>query len=93
MANYAAEFAPQAERDLENLSSDVARRVSSKILELEEHPFPRGDTVKQLQGYEPPMYRLRIGDYRAIFRIFGQRVVIYRIIHRSQLDRALRSME
>ena len=50
------------------------------------------DTVKRLQGFETPTYRLRIGDYRAIYRIRGAVVVALRIIHRSELDRALRDL-
>ncbi|MBI1725951.1 MAG: type II toxin-antitoxin system RelE/ParE family toxin [Candidatus Rokubacteria bacterium] len=63
-----------------------------KLRELEDSPFPRGDTIKHLKGFETPTYRLRIGGYRAVYRVSGAVVVILRIIPRSELDRALRDL-
>jgi mRNA-degrading endonuclease RelE of RelBE toxin-antitoxin system len=61
--------------------------------ELAQDPSPRGDTVKRLVGFQVPTYRLRIGDYRAVFRVDVQRVRVLRVIHRSALDRALGDLE
>ena len=90
MAKYAAEFSPRALEDIQACWPDVAARILRKFRELEDNPFPRGDTVKQLKGFDRPTYRLRIGDYRAVYRISGSVVVILRIITRSELERALR---
>ena len=38
--------------------------------------------VKRLTNFTPE-YRLRVGDYRALFEIEGEKVVIYRIKHRK----------
>ncbi len=89
MAKYAAELSPRAVEDIHARSPDVAARILRKLRELEDSPFPRGDTIKHLKGFETPTYRLRIGDYRAVYRISGTVVVILRIIPRSELDRAL----
>jgi mRNA interferase RelE/StbE len=89
---YSLLYTPQAPRDLQRLSPDVARRIVAKIQELETDPGPRGDTVKRIQGSPLPLYRLRIGDYRTAFRIDGKTVVILRIIHRSDLERAIRDL-
>lgn len=37
-------------------------------------------------------YRLRIGDYRAVFRVHGMTVRVLRVVHRSELERALRDL-
>lgn len=92
MARYRRNFDERALQDLEALSSDVAIRIVRRLGELEESPLPRGDTVKRLTGLATPTYRFRVGDYRAVFRILGTRVVILRVVHRSELDRALRSL-
>ena len=92
MAKYAAELSPRALKDIQARAPDVAARILRKLRELEDSPFPRGDTIKQLKGFETPTYRLRIGDYRAVYRISGTVVVILRIIPRSELDRALRDL-
>jgi mRNA interferase RelE/StbE len=39
--------------------------------------------VKRLTDFTPE-YRSRVGDYRVPFEIEGDRVVIYRIKHRSR---------
>ena len=92
MAEYTVELSPRGRADLNAVARDIALRIVKKLHELEENPFSRGDTVKRLQGFETPTYRLRIGDYRAIYRIRGAVVVVLRIIHRSELDRALRDL-
>ena len=92
MAEYAAELSPRAAQDLEGLSPDVAARILRKLSGLEGNPFPRGNTVKQLQGFDTPTYRLRIGDYRAVYRIRKTIVAVLRIIHRGELERALRDL-
>ena len=70
----------------------MAARILRKLRELEDSPFPRGDTVKQLKGFGKPTYRLRIGDYRVVYRISRAVVVVLRIIPRSELERALRDL-
>ena len=92
MAKYAAELSPRALEDIEARSPDAAARILRKLRELEDSPSPRGDSIKRLKGFETPTYRLRIGDYRAVYRISGTVVVILRIIPRSELDRALRDL-
>ncbi|MFO7540585.1 MAG: type II toxin-antitoxin system RelE/ParE family toxin [Chloroflexota bacterium] len=42
--------------------------------------------VKHLTDFYPE-YRLRVGDYRVLFEIEGNEVVIYRIRHRKDVYR------
>jgi len=86
---YVVELAPRALADLRTLSGEVALRIAKKMKELTQAPSPRGDTVKRLVGFPEPTYRLRIGDYRAVFRVEDKRVRILRVVHRSELERAL----
>lgn len=81
-----------ASEDLAFLSPEVAKRISAKIEGLAQDARPRGDTIRRLSGFDVPTYRLRIGDYRAIFRVEPGIVRVLRIIHRSRLDRTLRSL-
>lgn len=92
MTGHEVELSPAAGRDLEGLSPDTAIRIARKLKRLEGDPSPRGDTVKRLKGFDRPYYRLRIGDYRAVFRTAGGRVIVMRVIHRSELDQALRDL-
>ena len=74
------EFKPHAVKDLDALDRPIARRILEKIRGLENNLA--GD-VKRLTNFTPE-YRLRIGDYRVLFEIEGDRVIIYRIKHRSR---------
>ena len=66
------EFKPRAVKDLDALDRPTARRVLEKIRGLEEDLA--GD-VKRLTNFTPE-YRLRVGDYRVLFEIEGDRVII-----------------
>ena len=56
------------------------RRMTLKLESLADDL--QGD-VKKLTGYSPE-YRLRVGTWRALFEIEGDKVVVYRILHRSK---------
>lgn len=89
MANYVVEFDDRARRDLAGLAPPVAARVVRRLKELEENPLPRGSTIKRLRGFSIPTFRFRVGNTRAVFRVAGMTVVVLRVVHRSELDRAL----
>ncbi|WP_293225477.1 MULTISPECIES: type II toxin-antitoxin system RelE/ParE family toxin [unclassified Microcoleus] len=77
--NYQVEFKPKAVKDLASLPAEVQHRVLTKI-ELMQNNLA-GD-VKRLTNYTPE-YRLRVGDYRVLFEIEGDVLVIYRVKHRK----------
>ena len=45
----------------------------------------RGD-VKRLTNHTPD-YRMRTGDWRALFEVVENRVIVYRIMHRKEAYR------
>lgn len=77
--NYRIEFKPRAVKDLKSLEAKQATRIVQKIAEMKDDL--RGD-VKRLTNFTPE-YRLRIGDYRVLFEIEGDMVIIYRVKHRK----------
>lgn len=83
---YALEFTASALRELRALDRPVQRRVAAKIEGLRDDPFPPG--VQKFQG-EADHWRIRVGDYRVIYRIEKRRVVvvIVRIGHRREVYR------
>lgn len=76
---YEVEIRPSALRDFARLSRDVARRIIAKLDAMRDDL--RGD-VKRLVGRQPA-YRLRVGDYRVLFEIVGDTIVVWRVRHRS----------
>ena len=80
---YVVEFKPKAMKDLDSMQQDSARRVIEKIERLEHNL--EGD-VKRLTNFTPE-YRLRVGDYRVLFEVEGNRIIVYRVRHRREVDR------
>ena len=56
-----------AEKDLEKLPSQIVKRVSKAIDELEITPKPHGS--KKLKATSENLWRIRVGDYRIIYSI------------------------
>jgi mRNA interferase RelE/StbE len=63
-------------------------RVNAAILALSEDPYPPGS--KKLQG-EEDLYRVRVGDYRVLYRVEDERLVVLvvNIGHRRDIYRSL----
>lgn len=83
MSRYQIEYKPEAEEDLAKLPSRLQARIMDAMDEMENGPI--GD-VKKLKNFEPK-YRCRVGDYRILFNIEGQSIVIYRILSRGDAYR------
>jgi len=88
-------FTPAAERDIEKLEADVALRLVRDLKTyLETAPFPIGKTrVKKLTDFDPPLYRLRSGEFRAYYRIISQKVIILAITHKKDSQEILRKIK
>lgn len=81
---YTIELKPAAVRDLRKLSKGLQKRIAAKIDELADNPRPPG--VEKLSG-EHDYYRLRAGDYRIIYEVKEDvlLVLIIRIGHRREI--------
>jgi mRNA interferase RelE/StbE len=77
---YSVELMPRAIKDLKKLPIAEAKKVIDKIRNLEKGLT--GD-IKKLTNHTPE-YRLRISDYRVLFEIEEQKILIYRIKHRKE---------
>jgi mRNA interferase RelE/StbE len=80
---YAIQFKPRAVKDIERLSSRVQLQIL-KVVEAMSNDL-KGD-VKRLTNFTPE-YRLRVGDYRVLFEIENNSIVVYRVRHRREAYR------
>lgn len=81
---FQLEFKPKAVKDLDKLPRDIAGRVIQKLESL--RSGLKGGDVKRLTNFSPE-YRLRVGNYRALFEVEGASIVVYRVIHRREAYR------
>lgn len=74
---------PPAQKDLDGLEVRIFRQIIKKIRALTDEPRPLG--CLKLTAEEG--YRIRVGDYRVIYRIDDEakRIFIYRIKHRKDV--------
>jgi mRNA interferase RelE/StbE len=75
---YEVEYKPKAWRDLDGFRTKDAVRIHLKIDKMRK--ALAGD-VKRLSNFSPS-YRLRVGDYRVLFELEGNKIIIYRVKHR-----------
>ena len=77
---YGIEFKPKAVKDLQCLPKQMQARILEKI-QLMENDLA-GD-VKKLTNFTPE-YRLRVSNYRVLFEIEDNNIVIYRVKPRDK---------
>ena len=75
------ELRKSAVNDLKSLPKTLKDIVHSKIAELVN--FPNVSNVKKLTNFEPA-YRLRISDYRVLFDVKNDKIIIGRVLHRRE---------
>jgi len=87
-------FSPAAARDIEGLETAAAVPLVKDMLSyLEIRPIPIGKSrIKKLAGFNPPLFRLRSGDFRAYYRISGDEVVILAVTRRKDSEKRLKRL-
>jgi len=84
---YIVEFSPAALCQLRKLDPPVRKRILRRVAKLEKQPRPK--SAKKIQGSTEPLYRVREGDYRIVYTIRDDRliVLVLRFGHRSEVYR------
>jgi mRNA interferase RelE/StbE len=79
-------FKTSADRQLRRLPEDAQRRIVAETETLALNPRPVG--VAKLAGGEN-LWRIRIGDYRVVYEIHDDRliVLVLRVAHRRDVYR------
>jgi mRNA interferase RelE/StbE len=83
---YQVGLLPSAHRDLKRLPKPVQIRIAVALRELAGDPRPTG--VVKLAGMEN-LWRIRIGNYRVVYEIHDDRLVVLvlRVAHRKDVYR------
>lgn len=82
---YKLKILPAAQKDLDKLHGEIFNKIKNEIMPLTDNPRPYG--CLKLTNEEG--YRIRIGDYRVLYRIDDKtkEVFIYRVKHRKEAYR------
>lgn len=86
MESYRIEFTRSAEKDLRKIDRSRVAAILHKVEQLQLDPRPNGS--KKLAGADRT-YRIRIGDYRVVYEIEDDVLVVLviRIAHRKDVYR------
>ena len=79
---YNIVYKKSVQRDLKKLSKTEVRRVLSQV---EKELSRNADSYPILKGQFAGLRKYRVGDYRVIYAILGDEVVILRIGHRKDV--------
>ncbi len=73
-------FDEEALKDLKKLDKQISKFILKKIESLKNYPVVIN--IKKLKNFYPP-YRYRINDYRILFDIEDNTIIIFKIVHRK----------
>jgi mRNA interferase RelE/StbE len=79
---YDLVYTRRAEKDIKKLDPSIKSHIGKAILKLQDNPSRLSEKL-----IDPKIgtYRFRIGDYRVIFDIEGNDIVILRVGHRKEI--------
>ena len=81
---YQLVYTHHAIRDLDELDASVKQRIGKTLLRYEQDPLKHAEPLKQS---ELGSYRFRIGDYRVVFDLERDQIIILRVGHRREIYR------
>jgi len=79
---YRLIYTRRAERDIKKLEANAKERVGKALIRYSE------ELLKFAEKLSDPIlgeYRFRVGDYRVIFDIEGNEIVVLRVGHRREI--------
>lgn len=82
---YRLSYSKSALKNLMKIPKNVRERIAEKLDLLKIDPHSRNNNIKKLEGIEG--YRLRVGNYRVIYKIENQeyKILIIEIDIRAEV--------
>jgi mRNA interferase RelE/StbE len=81
---YRLVYTKRALRDIKNLDPRVRQRVGQSLKQFESDPLK---FAHKLTDPRIGSYRFRIGEYRVVFDLEGEEIVVLRVGHRRDIYR------
>lgn len=83
---YIVSYKKPAVKDIQKLSPQIQKRIKLKL----EFFYQQSDPLEFATALTKPadaQYRWRIGNYRILFDVEGNKIIILRVQHRSEVYR------
>ena len=81
---YRLVYTHRAIKDIRRLEPKIKNRMGKTLLHYEQDPLKYAEMITESRL---GTYRFRIGDYRVIFDLEGDEIVVLRIGHRKNIYR------
>ncbi len=84
---YKLLFLKEAAEEFKKLDKAVQRIIKEKLELLSQNPEWLKNNIKPLKGKYKGLYRLRVGDYRIIYQLDKEKliIIVIRIGHRRDI--------
>ena len=81
-------YHPEVKGDISKINEKLKKRLRKAVeTRLTVSPQQYGEPLrKTLKGY----WKLRVGDYRIVFRVSGNEIMVFGIIHRKTIYETVR---
>ncbi len=83
---YNLVYTHRAFKDIRGFEENVKKRIGKALERYSENPLKY---ASRLIDSKLGMYRFRIGDYRVIFDIEDEKIIVLRVGHRKDIYRKL----
>ena len=86
MASFQIEWRKSTRKDLRKIDRQMVARIVEAVEALADEPYPSGST--KLSGSETA-HRIRVGDYRVLYEVYDQEIVVevIKVGHRRDVYR------
>ena len=81
-----------AQEDIQSLESVFAKQIKSDLIRLIEGKIPTAQ-IKKLRTFTPPVWQLTSGRFRILYRPEKERLLILRVIPKSDQKDTLRRLK
>ena len=78
--------------ELDFIPEPLKKNIIASIKKLSLNPFVPSPNIKKLKGFKPPIYRIRAGDFRILYRVHDKTIIILRVIDRKDLERVIKKL-
>mgnify|MGYP002713062937 CR=1 FL=1 len=84
---YALVFLNSAKKELKKLDTIVQKSIKEKLLLLTTNPDTLKNNIKALRGDYKGKFRLRINQYRVVFQVKDEEliIIVVRVGHRKEV--------
>jgi mRNA interferase RelE/StbE len=80
--SYRLVYTQKAVRDIARFDAAVKKRLGATLIRFTDNPL---QYAERLTNLELGGYRFRIGDYRVVFDMEGNDIVVLRVGHRKEI--------